>query len=61
MTDKPEPPLFLDMAFGEALTRYVGTKPEEVEAPPGRKRKAAKLSPGGQCVDPKPDRKRQSG
>ena len=28
---KPEPPLKLDMDFGEALSRFVATKPSEVE------------------------------
>lgn len=34
MTDekrKLEPPLKIDMAFGEALSRFVATKPAEVE------------------------------
>ena len=33
MTDKrkTEPPLFLDMSFGEALSRFVATSPKEVE------------------------------
>lgn len=44
----PEPPLGLDMPFDEALKRFIGTDPREVEAgvarakkkkPPGRKRK----------------------
>lgn len=51
MNDKKlERPLFLDMPFGEALARYAQTKPEEVEPPEGRKRKAARFRPGG----PKP-------
>jgi hypothetical protein len=29
---KMEPPLKLNMSFGEALSRFVATKPEEVEA-----------------------------
>lgn len=39
---KPERPLYLDMEFGEAMARYFQTKPEEVEPPPGRKRKTAR-------------------
>ncbi len=37
---KTDPPLHLDMEFGEALQRFVQTKPEEVEAPKGREKKA---------------------
>lgn len=48
---KPEPPLALDIDFGEALARFVQTRPEEVEPAPGQKKKAArpepKLRPGG--------------
>ena len=44
---KLERPLFLDMPFGEALARYAQTKPEEVEPPRERKRKAARPKPGG--------------
>ncbi len=39
---KQEPPLFLDMSFDEALTRFARTKPEEVKPPNGRKNKTAK-------------------
>lgn len=42
---KPERPLFLDMALGEALARYAQTKPEEVEPPPGKSRKASRPGP----------------
>jgi len=63
---KLEPPLKLDMSFGEALSRFVATKPEEVaesversktkkppqDAAPRRpERKIVKASP--------PDRKRK--
>lgn len=50
----PEPPLGLDMPFDEALKRFIGTDPREVEAgvkrakkkkPPDRKRK---LQPDGE-------------
>jgi hypothetical protein len=42
---KLERPLYLDMAFGEAMARYAQTRPGEVEPPAGRKRK----------VDPEPE------
>ena len=42
---KLERPLYLDMPFGEALARYAQTKPEEVEPPPGKKRKKARPKP----------------
>jgi hypothetical protein len=42
---KLEPPLFIDMDFGEALGRFAQTKPEEVEPPPGRKAKSGKQKP----------------
>lgn len=41
---KLEPPLYLDMSTDEALGRFIQTKPEEVEPPPGRKKKPAKAS-----------------
>ncbi|WP_257179361.1 MULTISPECIES: hypothetical protein [Bradyrhizobium] len=50
----PEPPLGLDMPFDEALKRFIGTDPREVEAgvarakkkkPPGRK----KVQPDGEA------------
>lgn len=50
---KLERPLYLDMAFGEALARYAQTKPEEVDPPRGRKRKGAKPEPG--APEPEPD------
>ncbi len=37
--------LYLNLPFGEALERFIQTKPEEVEPPPGRKRKGAKPKP----------------
>jgi hypothetical protein len=37
----PEPPLRLDMPFDEALKRFIGTKPEEVEASIERSKKDA--------------------
>jgi hypothetical protein len=65
VTRKTERPLYLDMPFDEALTRYVGSKPDEVQPPPGKQRKAARPKPGGQVVNadalpetgepPKPD------
>ena len=38
---KLERPLFIDMDFGEALQRFVQTKPDEVQAPPKRSGKKA--------------------
>jgi hypothetical protein len=50
----PEPPLGLDMPFDEALKRFIGTDPEEVEESIGRSKKkkppgnkAKPKSPGG--------------
>jgi hypothetical protein len=48
---KLERPLFLDIPFGEALARYAQTKPEEVEQPPGRKRKGARPKPDAPKTD----------
>lgn len=39
---KLERPLFIDMDFGEALQRFVQTKPDEVQAPPKRSGKKAR-------------------
>jgi hypothetical protein len=53
----PEPPLGLDMPFDEALKRFIGTDPKEVEAsvkrakkkkPPGRKKKSPSDGPVSQ-------------
>jgi len=44
MKAKPEPPLHLDMDFGEALARFVQTKPEEVEPPKGKSPKVTKAA-----------------
>ena len=41
----PEPPLGLDMPFDEALKRFIGTDPREVEA--SIKRAKKKKPPGG--------------
>lgn len=41
---KQEPPLYLDMGFEEALTRYARTDPSEVEPPAGKKRKVPKVT-----------------
>ena len=41
---KPEPPLYLDMPFEEALERFVQTDPAEVEPPPGKKPKTVKAA-----------------
>ena len=40
---KTEPPLYLEMEFGEALARYAQTKPEQVEPPKGKTKKRPKL------------------
>jgi hypothetical protein len=39
---KLEPPFYLDLPADEALARFIQTKPEEVEPPSGRPRKAAR-------------------
>ena len=63
MAEKRQPPLWLDMSFGEALERFAGTDPQEVavsverakeEKPPGAE------APGGGKRKPKggPDRGR---
>ncbi len=43
---KLERPLHLDMPTDEALARFIQTKPEEVEPPPGRPRKGARPDVG---------------
>jgi hypothetical protein len=40
---KPKRGALAQMDFGEALARYIQTRPEEVRPPPGRKRKKAKV------------------
>lgn len=42
---KLERPLHLDMDFGEALRRYVQTKPDEVQPAPGQRQKNARPNP----------------
>ena len=52
MTRKTERPLYLNMPFDEALRRYVGVDPAEVDPAPGQKRKVARPKPGDpQVVD----------
>jgi hypothetical protein len=46
----PEPPLGLDMPFDEALKRFIGTNPKEVEESIGR---AKKKKPPGNKAKPK--------
>jgi hypothetical protein len=46
----PEPPLGLDMPFDEALKRFIGTDPKEVEA--SIKRAKKKKPPGGKKAPP---------
>jgi hypothetical protein len=47
-----EPPLGLDMPFDEALKRFIGTDPKEVEA---SIRRAKKKKPPGGKKKPPPD------
>lgn len=52
MTDqkrKTEPPLFLDMDFGEALVRFAKTEPEEVKESVDRS-KQKKEPPGDKAT-----------
>jgi hypothetical protein len=42
---KTDPPLYLEMEFGEALARFAQTKPEEVTPPKGKKAKTKKTMP----------------
>lgn len=46
----PEPPLGLDMPFDEALRRFIGTDPRELEASVKRSKK--KKPPGGKKKAP---------
>lgn len=56
MNDKKlERPLYLDMDFGEALTRYAQTDPDEVEPAPGQKKKNARPKPGAPAAKPSED------
>ncbi|MCO8017923.1 hypothetical protein NI456_03525 [Brevundimonas diminuta] len=43
--EKLERPLFINMDFDEALRRFAQTKPEEVQPPPGQKKKGARPEP----------------
>lgn len=52
---KLERPLFIDLDFGEALRRFAQTKPEEVEPPPGQKRKGARAEPKPKASAPVKD------
>lgn len=52
---KLERPLHLDMPADEALARFIQTKPEEVDPPPGRKRKDAKPEPGAPAAKSPPE------
>lgn len=57
MTAKREKPLALDMPFGEALERFIGTKPEELPDSVRLKRKKPppKRGPGvAEKPEPKP-------
>ncbi|WP_439470163.1 hypothetical protein [Brevundimonas sp.] len=50
-----ERPLFIDMDFDEALRRFAQTKPEEVQPPPGQKKKGARPEPKLKTGAPKKD------
>lgn len=55
MTDEKktvEPPLFLDMDFGEALSRFARTKPKEVQE--SIERAKQKKKPGDKAARPRP-------
>lgn len=52
---KTEPPLHLDMPFDEALRRFIQTKPEELPAAPGRRKKGAESKPGAPKAKPSTD------
>lgn len=54
---KPEKPFALDMDFGEALARFARTKPEEVEAAPGRRKKDARPERGVAAATASAERK----
>ncbi|MGY4233329.1 hypothetical protein ACVIIW_004481 [Bradyrhizobium sp. USDA 4449] len=51
----PEPPFGLDMPFDEALKRFIGTDPREVQAniDKSKKKKPPGTRPGGKKVDQK--------
>jgi hypothetical protein len=49
-SNPPEPPLGLKMPFDEALRRFIGTNPDEVEANVARAKK--KKPPGGKKRSP---------
>lgn len=48
-----EPPLFLDMDFGEALARFVQTDPKEVQDSIAR---AKQKKPGDKAARPRPQK-----
>jgi hypothetical protein len=50
-----EPPLFLDMGFGEALARFTKTKPKEVQESIDRAKQ--KREPGDKAARPRPPKK----
>ena len=59
MTDKKyELPLYIDMDFGEALERYVGTDPKEVGKLEAKKKAGRKKRPARRVDD---NGERQSG
>jgi hypothetical protein len=52
-SEPPEPPFGLDMPFDEALKRFIGTDPKEVQAniDKSKKKKPPGTRPGGKKVD----------
>lgn len=53
---KYEKPLYIEMPFEEALGRYAGTDPKELERP---KKKTGDKKPPARTGSTSPDRKRQ--
>lgn len=58
---KLERPLHLDMSADEALARFLQTKPEEVEPPPGRPRKIGRPGAGSKPQVSAPDLENDKG
>lgn len=58
MTRKTEPPLYIDMDFGEALARFAQTKPSEVEGLV-KQAKQAKVAEAAKAAPAKPQRPRR--
>jgi hypothetical protein len=58
---KLEPPLKLDVSFGEALERFVGTLPKEVDASIERAKTKKPSQDGTQRRPPRPIRRSSGG